>query len=94
MKPFKEISIAVCSDHAGFELKNAVLQHLQISEPWSGLWNLFFRVLRLSGLCTSNGTCRGKWNTGLWHSHLRFWKWNQHDSEQTSRHSLCPLLEY
>ncbi len=29
MKPFKEISIAVCSDHAGYELKNAVLQHLQ-----------------------------------------------------------------
>jgi ribose 5-phosphate isomerase B len=28
MKPINEISIAVCSDHAGYELKQTVMKHL------------------------------------------------------------------
>lgn len=28
MKPINEISIAICSDHAGYELKQTVLKHL------------------------------------------------------------------
>jgi len=29
MKPFNKLRIAVCNDHAGFELKNTVLDHLK-----------------------------------------------------------------
>ena len=29
MKPFKELRIAICNDHAGFELKRTVIDHLQ-----------------------------------------------------------------
>lgn len=29
MKPYNELSIAICSDHAGYELKQAVINHLQ-----------------------------------------------------------------
>lgn len=29
MKPLNELKIAICSDHAGFELKTKIMQHLQ-----------------------------------------------------------------
>ena len=29
MKPFNKLRIAVCNDHAGFELKNTILDHLK-----------------------------------------------------------------
>ena len=29
MKPISELKIAICADHAGFELKNTVIEYLQ-----------------------------------------------------------------
>lgn len=33
MKPITELSIAICSDHAGYELKNRIVEHLQNQSP-------------------------------------------------------------
>lgn len=32
MKPFNELTIAICSDHAGYELKNRVIAYLRSKE--------------------------------------------------------------
>ena len=33
MKPIKELRIAICNDHAGFELKTKILEYLQTKSP-------------------------------------------------------------
>ena len=33
MKPFNELKIAICNDHAGYELKNIILKHIADKSP-------------------------------------------------------------
>jgi len=33
MKPISELRIAICNDHAGFDLKNIIIEHLQVNKP-------------------------------------------------------------
>lgn len=35
MQPIKQLQIAICSDHAGFELKQKVKEHLEAQQPVS-----------------------------------------------------------
>ena len=82
MKPINEISIAVCSDHAGYELKQTVMKHLTDQ----GVIKLkdFERIL-LKAATTPIMRIQWLWlskvlNLSL-HFHLWKWKWYQHDCE-------------
>ena len=33
MKPFNELKIAICNDHAGYELKKQIIEHLTEKNP-------------------------------------------------------------